>query len=101
MREKLTTLAEAVARVPNGASIAVSGESDMAPMAIVREILRQGKRDLSFIGVPGAGFAAEVLLAAGALRNVEGSNFEVAPFGYAPTFRRLAQAGMSPLLDSG
>ena len=101
MRKKLTTLPEAVARIPNGASIAVAGESDMAPMAIIRELLRQEKHELSFVGVPGAGFAAELLLAAGALHNVEASNFEVAPFGYAPTFRRMAQAGMSPLLDSG
>lgn len=101
MRDKLTSLSDAVSRIPGGASIAVAGESDMAPMALVRELLRQGKRDLSFVGVPGAGFAAEVLLAAAALRGVEASNFEVAPFGYAPTFRRMAQAGMSPLLDSG
>ncbi|MFI5342585.1 MAG: CoA-transferase, partial [Candidatus Methylomirabilales bacterium] len=42
--EKVITLQEAAGRVPDGAHLTVSGFAhSLAPMALVRELIRQGK----------------------------------------------------------
>src|SRR4026209_133825 len=47
---KLMTLAEMVERVPNGASLALGGSFlHRGPFAFVRELIRQGKKDLEII----------------------------------------------------
>ncbi len=50
--DKLTTVADAVARlIPDGAYLAVGGfGSDRLPTAVMHEILRQGKQNLSMAG---------------------------------------------------
>jgi glutaconate CoA-transferase subunit A len=52
LTDKLTTVADAVARlVRDGDYLAIGGfGSDRLPIAVVHEILRQGKRDLAFAG---------------------------------------------------
>ena len=51
LTDKLTTVAEAVARlVRNGDYLAIGGfGADRLPTAVVHEIVRQGKQDLSFV----------------------------------------------------
>jgi glutaconate CoA-transferase subunit A len=101
MREKLTTLAEATAIVEDGMTIAMAAEGEMAPMALVRELIRAGRKDLRLLLAPGGGLAADVLLGAGCVSLIEASNVEISPFGYAPHFRRQVQAGEGGILDSG
>src|SRR5207245_10009907 len=52
LTDKLTTVADAVARLVNdGDYLAIGGfGSDRLPTAVVHEILRQGKQNLSFAG---------------------------------------------------
>ena len=59
MPTKLCTLTELAALIPDGASIAVSGVFlHRGPFALMRELVRQGRRGLEFIkSSPGYDFA--------------------------------------------
>ena len=66
-----TTLAEAVATVPDGAVIAPGGFMiGRAPMALTFELVRQERRNLHVISLPNP-LPAEILVAAGAASRVE------------------------------
>ncbi len=101
MREKLSTIEDAIDLVQDGATIGIAGENDMAPMALAREVIRRGRKNLLLYLVPGGGLPADMMLGAGCVRLIEASNVEVGSFGFAPHFRRRAQAGEPIILDSG
>ena len=70
-RARWVDLAEAAASVPDGASIAPGGFMlGRAPMALVFELIRQGRRGLHVISLPNP-LPAEMLVAAGAASKVE------------------------------
>lgn len=70
-RTRWVDLAEAAAAVPDGASIAPGGFMlGRAPMALVFELVRQGRRDLHVVSLPNP-LPAEILVAAGAASKVE------------------------------
>ncbi len=94
MIEKLTTLREAVASVPNGAIVALGGNTlHRGPFAAVHEIVRQGKRGLELVKTAGA-YDVDLLCGAGCATSVSAGfiGFETA-FGLAPSYRRLVEQG--------
>lgn len=90
---RFATLGEAVAAVPSGARVAVGGAMVMPPMAFVRELVRQGKRDLDLVVSPIGGINVDLLAGAGAVRSVEFPQVSLGEFGIAPNFRRAVEAG--------
>ena len=77
-----TTLEEAVARIPNGASLMVGGFMGVGtPERIVDELLRQGKRELTVIAndtaLPGVGIGK--LVSANAVRKAIASHIGLNP----------------------
>jgi glutaconate CoA-transferase subunit A len=91
--DKRRTLAEAVELIPDGATVGIGGLSmNSAPMAVVREIARQGKRDLTLVAIV-AGMPVDWLVAAGCVRKVISGLISFEGLGLAPHFRRAAQAG--------
>jgi glutaconate CoA-transferase subunit A len=63
--EKVLKIEQAVALVPDGSIIALGGLSmNSSPMAFVREIIRQGKKDLTIVAIVN-GMAIDWLVAAG------------------------------------
>jgi glutaconate CoA-transferase, subunit A len=96
---KIRTMAEAAALVPDGARVAFGGQSVyQRPMAFVRELIRQGRRDLTVIGVLN-GPELDMAAAAGCVRKVETSYVGLEQFGLARNFRRLAESGRIELED--
>ncbi len=90
---KIRTMGEAASLVPNGARIAFGGQSVyQRPMAFVRELIRQGRRDLTVVGVL-SGPELDMAAAAGCVRKVETSYVGLEQFGLARNFRRLAESG--------
>jgi len=91
---KLMSLEQAVGLNQDGETIAVGGKlSAREPMGIVREIVRQRKRNLHSIG--GAhGMDIDLLCAGGVLGKIQHSyiGFE-ADFGLAPNYRRACESG--------
>jgi glutaconate CoA-transferase subunit A len=89
----LRSAEEAVAAIPDGATVGVGGTiiADH-PMALVRELVRQRKRDLVIVA-PTAGLDVDLLIAAGCVRRIHTAYVGaegLAPYG--PAFRAAIEA---------
>jgi glutaconate CoA-transferase subunit A len=94
MANKQTTLAEAIASIPNGAVVALGGNTiHRAPCAAVHELIRQHKRQLELVKTAGA-YDVDILVGAGVADRVSAGfiGFENV-FGLAPQYRRAAEQG--------
>ena len=92
--DKRCTLEDAAGFVRDGDTVALGGAlSYREPMALVRELVRQGRRDLRLVG-SAHGIDVDVLVGAGAAGAVEESyvGFEQ-DLGLAPAYRRAAETG--------
>ncbi|HLI09403.1 MAG TPA: CoA-transferase [Ktedonobacteraceae bacterium] len=99
--QKQASLAEAAAIVQDGMTVAVGGGlSWREPMALLRELIRQGRRDLHVIGTA-HGVDVDLLCGASAVSIIEESyvGFEQ-DFGMAPNFRRACQQGQTKVHDT-
>jgi len=99
--DKLVTLEQAATRVSDGDVVALGGGlSARLPMALVRELIRQGRRDLHLVG-SAHGIDVDLLVAAGAVSICEESyvGFEQ-DLGLAPSYRRAAEGGDFRIAES-
>ncbi len=70
-REVVMPLKDAAAQIDNGMTIAVGGfGSDNHPMAVVREIIKRGVKDLTVIGSATAGLDIDMLIGAGCVKKL-------------------------------
>ena len=100
MTDKRTTLADAARRVGHGMLVGLGGGPVMVtPMALLRQVLRQGARDLHLVVSSTGGLGADLLIGAGAVTVVEFAQLVLNEFGPAPNFRRAAEAGRLRCLD--
>ena len=98
-RSKILSLAEAAGRVPDGGRLAIGGFAVYQhPMAFVRELARQGRRDLTVVGSVN-GNDVDLLAGAGCLRRVESSYVGLEKYGLAPSFRRRVERGELEMVD--
>jgi glutaconate CoA-transferase, subunit A len=97
MTTNLVTAVEALAAVHDRAAVALGRP---AAMALVEELIRQGRRDLHLIGVPTGGAAVERLIAAGRARSLESSGVDLGEDGFAPAFSRAVEDGTLQVFDS-
>lgn len=92
---KFISLSQAASLVCDGDIVAVGGNlSAREPMGIIRELIRQGKKNLHTVG--GAhGIDIDLMCAGGIVGTVQNSfvGFE-ADFGLAPNYRRMVEAGI-------
>jgi glutaconate CoA-transferase subunit A len=91
---KLMGLGEAAALVRDGDTIACGGNTlHRGPFALVRELVRQGRRGLEIVKTAGA-YDVDLLAAAGSLRAASCGfvGFEN-EFGLAPAYRRAVESG--------
>jgi glutaconate CoA-transferase, subunit A len=94
MRDKRATMAEAVGAIPDGATLALGGNTlHRAPCAAVHEIVRRGIGGLTVVKTAGA-YDVDLLCAAGCATAVAAGfvGFET-PFGMAPAYRRTVESG--------
>lgn len=99
MKSKLVNMAEAAALVPSGSSIAIGGSIiRRSPVALIRELLRQGKTEFTVLAYP-AGFTTDMLAGAGALKRVEAVYEGLFQFGFSYNFRRGVEAGLIDIRD--
>jgi glutaconate CoA-transferase subunit A len=99
--DKRTSLADAAAYVADGDTVALGGGlSARLPMALVRELIRQGRSGLRVVG-SAHGIDVDLLIAAGAVGVCEESyvGFEQ-DLGLAPAFRRGAESGQVEVRES-
>ena len=97
--EKVCSLAEAVAEIPDDATVAIGGHTARRhPMALVKEIARQEKRGLSLLGWNN-GIDMDLLVGAGCTRTVETSYLGMGSLGLARNFRRWVEAGRLDVIE--
>ncbi len=95
-RSKVCSLEEAGALVASGASLLVAGAHfNNVPTALVRQLIRQGTRDLELIPTPSAGLWVDMLVAAGAVRKIHVSYVGLEFLGLAPNFGGPPRRGSS------
>lgn len=98
-KNKVISVAEAVSRIPDGAHVAIGGAAlHQHPMTVVRELIRQHRRDLTIVGEI-QGVEADMLVGAGAVKRIESSGVGLERFGLAPNFRRKVQTGEVEMAD--
>jgi glutaconate CoA-transferase subunit A len=91
---KLKSAEEAFAAVKDGTVLAMtSAHYNSVPLAAMRQIIRQGSKDLTIIPTPSAGIAIDLLIGAKALKKSYVSYVGLETHGLAPNFRRAAEAG--------
>jgi glutaconate CoA-transferase, subunit A len=101
MRDKLKTLDEAARCVENGAQLAMSANMNRSPMALLRQVVRQGTRRLRVVGVVGGEIDIDFLVGAGAVDVVDTCSVTLGEFARtAPNFARYVLAGKVRALDN-
>jgi glutaconate CoA-transferase subunit A len=99
LRSKLVSHADAAARIPDDARVALGGFAVYQhPMALVRELARQGRRNLTAVGTVN-GNDVDLLAGAGCLRRVETSYVGLEKYGLALNFRRRVERGELEVVD--
>jgi len=93
MKKVLTTLEEAARMVHDGDLITFGGATfHRAPMEFIRELVRQGRKNLSLIDrEPAMDF--DLLIGAGCVAKVRAAMLAFEVFGMAPNFRRKSEKG--------
>lgn len=92
---RVVTFEQAAALVPDGAVVGLGGFTHAnAPMALVRELIRRRRQNLTIVSGPTAGLDTDLLIAAGAVREVVAAAVTLdGVAGIAPAFRRAAERG--------
>jgi glutaconate CoA-transferase subunit A len=101
MRDKLTTLDKAASLVKTGAQVVMTANLQRAPMALLRQVVKQGTRDLRVVGVVGGDLNIDFLVGAGAVRIVDTCSVTLGEFARTgPNFARYVQEGRVRSLDN-
>lgn len=98
-RSKQKSLRDAVAEIPDGASLAIGGSLiRKCPMALVREIVRQKKRGLTLYAWS-SGMDFDMLIGAGCVKEAWSSYVGLFTAGMAKNFRRAVEAKKIRFVD--
>ncbi len=93
-------LTDLAARIPDGCSLGLPPDYSLVSMAAVRELVRRKARGLHLIAAPTAGFAADLLIGAGAVDSIEAAAASLGEFGAAPRFTAALRRGTLRMKDA-
>ncbi|HEY4277941.1 MAG TPA: CoA-transferase [Conexibacter sp.] len=99
-RSLVAPLADAVAAIPDGATVGIGGAVTAGhPMALVRALARRGVRDLTIVA-PTGGVDVDLLIAAGCVRTVVTCYVGIEGLApVSPVFRSAVQSGAVEVID--
>lgn len=101
MRNKLKPLDQAAAIVKNGMLLGLTTcTTDNAPMAFLREVIRQGAKQIRLVTLTGGGLNADLMIGAGAVAEYETCSCVLGTYGAAPNFQRALRAGLMKMKDT-
>jgi len=69
-------------------------------MALIREMVRRGIKDLRVITVPGGGLNVDFLIGAGTVAEYEACHCTLGSYGQAPNFQRALERGLLKMKDN-
>ncbi|MCL5982209.1 MAG: hypothetical protein M1571_06845 [Firmicutes bacterium] len=97
---KLVSPMEALSLVKDNITLGLGGGPlAMNPVALAAWVIAEQRRRLRLVLAPIGGFAADLLIAAGAADTVEFAQLALEEFGMAPAFRSRSQQGTLQTLD--
>lgn len=88
------------ARIPDGAHVALAPDYSWVPMALIRALIRRGVKDLDVLAVPIGGLAVDLLIGAGAVKNLEAAAVSLGEAGPAPRFTVAVETGAIAMRDT-
>lgn len=94
-----TDLGAAAALVKDGDLVALCGHTKNAPMALIRELVRQGRRRLGLVTVPTGGLNVDLAVGAGLADRLHFAQVVLEEYGLAPHFRRAVEQGQLTLWE--
>src|SRR5262245_30215058 len=101
MRDKVTTLEQAAAEVRTDAQVVMCANMHRSPMALLRQVVRQGTRELRVVGVVGGEINIDFLVGAGAVSVVDTCSVTLGEFARTgPNFARYVLGGKVRALDN-
>lgn len=99
-KDKLMAAADALSMVRDGMTLGLGGGPlAMNPVSLTANLILRETCRLKLVVAPIGGFAADMLLGAGAVGEVEFAQLGFEELGMAPNFRRLVQTGELTALD--
>ena len=93
------SLEKAAGLVKYDSLLALGGNMRMEPMAFIRELVRQGRKGLRLVTVPGGGIGVDMLIGADGVESIETPQIVLDEFGQAPNFREYVQEGKIKVFD--
>ncbi|MDT5349151.1 MAG: glutaconate CoA-transferase, subunit [Mycobacterium sp.] len=101
-RTALMSPAQATSHVSDGMTVGIGGFINSGhPMTLVRQLIRDGRRDLTVVGAASSGLEVDLLIAAGCVGKV------ISPYigaeglvGIGPAYRHAAQAGTIEIAET-
>lgn len=101
MNDKRMSLADAAARIHDGDQVVMGAGMEKSPMALLRELVRQGRRELRLAGVVGGALNLDFLVGAGAAASVDTCSVTLGRFARTgPNFERHIKDGRIRALDN-
>ncbi len=101
MRNKLISLEQAATVVKDGFLLGLTTSTvDNAPMAFLREVIRQGTKQVRLVTLTGGGLNADLMIGAGVVSEYETCSCALGPYGAAPNFQRALRAGLMKMKDT-
>jgi glutaconate CoA-transferase subunit A len=99
LKTKLVTMMDAISRIHDGAHVAIGGSLVRRhPMAAIREIIRQNKKNLTLYGWNNS-FDFDLLIGAGCVKEAHSSCVGLVNAGQAHNFRRAVENQMIRFVD--
>ena len=97
---KVMAISDALSLIQDGMKLGLGGGPlTMNPVGLAAQLINRGVSDLDVVVAPIGGFAADLLIGAGAVRSVELAQLGFEELGMAPAFRQRVQAGTVKVLD--
>ena len=101
MTTKNMSLEEAAALVRDGDQVVMSAGMDWAPMAFLRQLVRQGSSGLRLVGIVGGNINFDLPIGAGIVASADSCSVGLEPFSRnAPNFVRHVTRGRIRMLDN-
>ena len=101
-KEVVKSIEEAVAQIKDGQTVAIGGfGADNHPMAIVREMIRTGKKNLTIVASATAGLEIDLLIGAGCVKKLYAPYVGqelYCPIGH--NFRKYAESGEVEIMET-
>jgi glutaconate CoA-transferase, subunit A len=99
-KSKVISMEEAVGMIKDGMMIYIGGgHSHNAPSSFVRELIRQGPKNLTLVPGAASGYQTDVLLGTGLIKTLYMSYVGLDYIGIAPNFKRLSEAGKLDVIE--